>query len=117
MGQFVGGARGDGRRFIAWTTMKRVEDTELTHFSGYARWRENIETTPLRGFARWRGKKSSYWLSCTHVTQTIPTILPKPSSNLETTDWTTIAGVRRKFITHIRNDKQDMPNHQMEPEK
>jgi hypothetical protein len=71
-----GGRRGEGRRSIAWTMTKRVEDTEATQLSGVARWRETIESTQLRRFARWRGKKYSYWLSCTHVTLKIPTILP-----------------------------------------
>jgi len=75
-GREGGGRRREGRRSIAWTTTKRVEDTEATQLSGVARWRENIESTHLRGFARWRGKKYSYWLSCTHVTLKIPTILP-----------------------------------------
>jgi hypothetical protein len=53
-------AGGEGRRSIVWTMTKRVEDTE---------------STQLHEIARWRGKKYSYWLSCTHVTPKIHTIL------------------------------------------
>jgi len=95
---------------IAWTITKRVEDTKATHFGGVVRWRENIKSTQLCGFARWRGKKYSYWLICTHITLTIPTILLSPSSNLETRETMIIAGVGRQFTTMNRNTKQDMPN-------
>ena len=80
----MGGRRREGRRSIAWTMMKRVE---------------NKESTQLHGFARWRGKKYSYWLSCTHITPKISTILPYPSSNLKTREPMTIAGVGTIFAT------------------
>jgi hypothetical protein len=38
----------------------------------------DIESTQLCGVARWWEKKYSYWLSCTHVTLKIPTILANP---------------------------------------
>jgi len=59
--------------------------------------------------ASWRGNKYSYWLSCTHVTSKIPTIIPKPSSNIERRETTPIAGVGRKFGAGNRNDEKDLP--------
>jgi len=56
-----GGRRGEERRSIAWAVMKRVGDIESTHLSSLATW--------------W-GKKYTYWLSCTHITLKILTILP-----------------------------------------
>jgi len=75
-GRKGGGSRREGRRSIAWTMTKRVEDIEATQLSGVARWRETIKSAQLHGFGRWRGKQYSYWLSCTHITLNIPTILP-----------------------------------------
>jgi len=72
----LGGRRGKWRRSIECTITKRVEDTEDAQWSGVGRWKENLESTQLRGFAGWRGKKYSYWLSCTHITRKISTILP-----------------------------------------
>jgi hypothetical protein len=64
----------------------------------------------LHRFGRWRGKKYFYWLSCTHVIQNIPTILPSTSSNLDTRETTIVAGVGRIFTTDNRYVKQDKPN-------
>jgi len=46
------GEEGGRRRSIAWTIMKRVQDTEGMQLSGVARWWETIATTRLPEFAR-----------------------------------------------------------------